>query len=104
MSRADAGRETEMPASYKQCEVMSVLAQHNLMRLVREQIIANRKELAEQERLLDEIADHAPLEVRIFKTRLWIAKQHQTRIETMFGQANCNVVELKHYRKRRGRS
>jgi hypothetical protein len=104
MSRADAGGETEMRPSSKQCKIMSVLAQHDFMRSVREQIIANRKELAEQERLLDEIADHAPLEVRILKKQLAIAKQHQTRIETMFGQANCNVVELKHYRKRRGRS
>ena len=80
---------------------MSVLAQHDLMRLVREQIIANRNELAEQERLLDEIADRAPFEVRVLRTRLAIAKQHQAQIETMFGQASCideNVVELKHYR------
>jgi hypothetical protein len=98
------GGETEMRPSSTQCQIMSVLAQLDLMRLVREQIIANRKEIAEQERLLDEIADHAPLEVRIIKKRLAIAKQHQTRIETMFGQANCNVVELKHYRKTRGRS
>jgi|SRR3984893_3069930 len=97
------GGETEMRPSSTH-EIMSVLAQHDLMRLVREQIIANRKEIAEQERLLDEIADHAPLEVRILKKRLAIAKQHQTRIETMFGQANCNVVELNHYRKARGRS
>ena len=80
---------------------MSVSAQHDLMQLVRKEIIANRYELAEQERLLDEIADSAPFEVRVLKTRLAIAKQHQAQIETMFGRASCideNVIELKHYR------
>jgi hypothetical protein len=76
-------------------------AQHDLKQLVREQIIANRKELAEQERMLDEIADRAPCEAWVLKMRLAVVKQHQAQIETMFSQTSCvddNIIELKHYR------
>jgi len=64
---------------------MDVLAQHIFMQwLVREQIIANREELAEQERLLDEIAVDATSEIRALKRRLAAAKQDQALIEMMF--------------------
>ena len=98
MSWADVGDTTLF---YTMRGRMSISAQRDLVHLVREQIIANRKELAEQERLLDEIADRAPFEVRVLKTRLAIAKQHQAQIETIFGQASCNdenIIELKHYK------
>jgi len=71
---------------------MDVLAQHIFMQwLVREQIIANREELAEQERLLDEIAVDASSEIRALKRRLVAAKQDQALIEMMFSLASCNV-------------
>jgi len=71
---------------------MDVLAQHIFMQwLVREQIIANREELAEQERLLDEIAVDASSEIRALKRRLAAAKQDQALIEMMFSLASWNV-------------